>query len=63
MNVPGTKKTGNCALIPELLMQVFTCIQKKKASVSSPPFFLCHETSPAAVQEAHEQGTAVVEVA
>jgi len=62
MNVLGTKKTGTYALIPGLLMNVFSYILKKKAAVTGPPLFLCHETSPAAVHEANEQGTAVVEV-
>lgn len=38
-------------------------ISKKTAAIAGPPIFLCHETSPAAVQEANEKGTAVVEVA
>jgi effector-binding domain-containing protein len=63
MNVLGTKKTGTYALIPELLMKVYTYIQKKKTTIAGPPLFLCHETSPAAVMEANEKGTAVVEVA
>jgi AraC family transcriptional regulator len=63
MDVLGTKKTGTYSLIPELLMKVITYIREKKATVSGPPFFLCHETSPAAVQEENEKGTAVVEVA
>ncbi len=63
MNVLGIKKTGTYALIPELLMKVFTDIQKKKAAIAGPPLFLCHETSPAAVEKANENGTAEVEVA
>jgi AraC family transcriptional regulator len=63
MNVLGTKKAGTYTLIPELLMKVFAHIRKNKAAISGPPFFLCHETSPAAVQEANENGTAVAEVA
>ena len=63
MNVLGTTKTGTYALIPELLMKVFTLVQKKKATIAGPPLFLCHETSPAAVMEANEKGTAEVEVA
>jgi AraC family transcriptional regulator len=63
MNVLGTKKTGSYALIPELLMKLFTYLQKKKAVIAGPPLFLCHESSPADVQEAHVNGTAVVEVA
>jgi effector-binding domain-containing protein len=63
MNVLGIKKTGTYALIPELFMKVLAHIQKKKAAVAGPPLFLCHETSPAAVQEANEKGTAEVEVA
>jgi AraC family transcriptional regulator len=63
MNVLGTTKTGTYALIPELLMKVLTIVQKKKATIAGPPLFLCHETSPAAVLEANEKGTAEVEVA
>lgn len=63
MNVLGTTKTGTYALIPELLMKVLARIQKKKATIAGPPLFLCHETSPAAVLEANEKGTAEVEVA
>ena len=63
MNVLGTKKSGPYALIPELLMKVFAYIQKKKAAIAGPPLFLCHEISAAAVREANEKGTAVVEVA
>jgi effector-binding domain-containing protein len=63
MNVLGTKKTGTYALIPELIMKVIAFIQQKKGTVTGPPVFLCHETSPAAVMEANERGTAVVEVA
>jgi effector-binding domain-containing protein len=63
MNVLGTTKTGTYALIPELLMKVFALIQEKKATIAGPPLFLCHETSPAAVLEANEKGTAEVEVA
>jgi len=63
INVLGTTKTGTYALIPKLLMKVFTLVQKKKATIAGPPLFLCHEASPAAVMEANEKGTAVVEVA
>jgi len=63
MNVLGAKETGTYALIPELLMNVFAYIQKKKAAIAGPPLFLCHEISAAAVREANEKGTAVVEVA
>ena len=62
MNVLGTKKTGTYTLIPELLMNILAYIQETKATVTGPPVFLCHETSPAAVMEANEIGTAVVEV-
>jgi len=63
MNVLGTRKTGTYALIPDLLLKVFTHIQKRKAAVAGPPLFLCHEISPATVAEANEKRTAVVEVA
>jgi AraC family transcriptional regulator len=63
MNVLGTKKTGTYVLIPELLLNVFSYAQKKKATIAGPPLFLCHETSPTAAHEANENGTAEVEVA
>lgn len=63
MNILGTRKTGTYTLIPELIMKVFTSIEKKNVSVAGPPFFICHEISPEAVREANEKGTAVVEVA
>lgn len=62
MNVLGTKKTGTYTLIPELLMKVFTHIQKKKGVIAGPPLFICHETSPEAVAEANGKGTAEIEV-
>jgi AraC family transcriptional regulator len=63
MNVVGIKKNGTYTLIPELLMKVFTYIQKQKTGIAGPPIFVCHETSPAEVKEAIEKGIAVVEVA
>ncbi len=63
IDVLGTRKTGTYALIPELLMKVFTHCQKKKVAIAGPPLFLCHEVSPAAVHEANEKGTAEVEIA
>src|SRR5512136_23675 len=63
MNVLGIKKSGTYALIPELLMKIYTCTRKKKAVLAGPPIFLCHETSPAEVLKANESGTAEVEVA
>jgi effector-binding domain-containing protein len=61
--VVGIKKTGTYALIPELLMKVYEYTVKKKAVIAGPPIFICHETSPEAVMEANEKGTAQVEVA
>ncbi len=63
MDVLSRKKTGTYALIPELLMQVVMYIQEKGIPIAGPPFFICSETSPEAVQHAQETGTAVVEVA
>jgi len=60
--VLGIRKTGTYAQIPELLMKVYEYSQKKKAPVAGPPVFLCHETSPEAVKEAQEKGTADVEI-
>lgn len=63
IEVLGTKKKGTYTLIPELLMNVYAFIQKEKITIVGPPVFLCHETSPQAVMEANEKGTATVEVA
>jgi len=63
MDVLSMKKTGTYALIPELMMQVVMYMQKKGTPIAGPPFFICRETSPEAVQHAQETGTAVVEVA
>lgn len=62
-NVLGTQKTGTYALIPELLMNVVKHMQKKKIAIAGAPLFICHETSPEAVNEANEKGTAEIEVA
>ena len=61
--VLGIQKTGTYALIPELLMKVYGYIAEKNITISGMPTFICHETSPEAVKEANEKGTAVVEVA
>jgi effector-binding domain-containing protein len=61
--VLGTTKKGSYALIPELLMNVYEFAQKKNAAIAGPPVFVCHETSPDAVKEANEKGTAKVEIA
>jgi effector-binding domain-containing protein len=61
--VIGIKKTGIYQQIPELLMKIYEFIDEKKLSIVGAPMFLCHETSPDAVKEANEKGTAIVEVA
>jgi effector-binding domain-containing protein len=61
--VLGIKRTGNYLLIPELLMKVYGVIVEKKIPIAGMPTFVCHETSPDAVKEANEKGTALVEVA
>ncbi len=61
--VVGIRKTGTYKLIPELLMKVYEHTVKKKMMITGPPIFICHETSPEAVMEANEKGTATVEVA
>ncbi|MDD5142044.1 GyrI-like domain-containing protein [Methanoregula sp.] len=63
MDVLGTEKTGTYALIPELLMKVFSYMMEQKISIAGPPVFNCHECSPEAVQVANANGTARVEVA
>jgi effector-binding domain-containing protein len=63
ITVLGTRKTGTYALIPELLMKVYEYAQEQHATITGPPLFICHETSPEAVLRAQENGTAVVEVA
>jgi len=61
--VLGMKKTGTYLLIPELLMKIYEFTVGKKIQISGAPIFLCHETTPEAVMEANEKGTATVEVA
>jgi effector-binding domain-containing protein len=61
--VVGIKKTGTYQLIPELLMKIYEFTIEKKIAIAGMPTFLCHETSPDAVREANEKGTAIVEVA
>jgi effector-binding domain-containing protein len=61
--VLGMKKTGTYMLIPELLMKIYEFAVGKKIQISGAPIFLCHETTPEAVMEANEKGTAMVEVA
>ncbi len=61
--VVGIKKTGNYTLIPGLLMQLAGYIMENKIAFRGLPTFICHETSPDAVKEANEKGTALVEVA
>lgn len=62
MQVVGTMERGAYTLIPQLIMKVFSYAQKKNAVIAGAPLFLCHETSPDAVREANENGTAVIEV-
>ena len=61
--VAGIQKTGRYELIPELLLKVYEFIVEKKITIAGMPTFVCHETSPEAVSEANEKGTAIVEVA
>lgn len=61
--VLGITKTGTYRLIPELLMKLYEFIVEKKIALAGMPTFICHETSPCAVMEANENGTAIVEVA
>lgn len=61
--VIGITRTGTYSLIPELLMKVYAYIVEKNLTIAGMPTFVCHETSPDAVREANERGTAIVEVA
>lgn len=63
IEVLGTEKTGQYALIPELLMKVVNYMMENNIPITAPPLFICHETSPECVKEANENGTARVEVA
>lgn len=63
IEVLGTEKTGQYALIPELLMKVVNYMLENNIPITAPPLFICHETSPECVKEANENGTARVEVA
>ncbi len=60
--VAGIKKTGSYTLIPELLMKVYSYLDENGIVPVGMPAFICHETSPEAVMEANEKGTAFVEV-
>lgn len=61
--VVGIRKSGNYTLIPELLMQLAEYIMENNIAFAGMPMFICHVTSPDAVKEANEKGTALVEVA
>jgi len=63
MEVLGTEKTGTYALIPELLMKVLNHMLEQNIPIAGPPVFVCHETSPEAVNVANAKGTARVEIA
>lgn len=60
--VAGIQKTGTYALIPELLLKVYSYLDENGIVPAGMPTFICHETSPEAVMEANEKGTAMVEV-
>lgn len=60
--VAGIKKTGQYTLIPELLMKVYNYLDENGITPAGMPAYICHETSPEAVMEANEKGTAIVEV-
>ncbi|MDD1677343.1 MAG: GyrI-like domain-containing protein [Methanomicrobiales archaeon] len=62
MRVLGIQRKGSYRLIPDLLLTVYRYAIKNGAVITGPPLFLCHETSPEAVKEANEMGTAHVEV-
>jgi len=61
--VLGITKKGRYTLIPELLMKVYEYAVAKKIAIAGAPVFLCHETSPEAVKEANEKGTAAIGIA
>jgi AraC family transcriptional regulator len=63
MTVIGIQKTGTYSLIPELIMKVCEHAVRTNAGLAGPPIFICHETSPEAVKEANEKGSANVEIA
>jgi effector-binding domain-containing protein len=61
--VIGIQKTGTYRIIPDLILKLYEYSIEKGIAIAGMPTFLCHETSPDAVREANEKGTAVVEVA
>jgi len=61
--VVGITRTGTYRLIPELLQEIYGFILAHSLTITGMPTFICHETSPEAVMEANEKGTAIVEVA
>ncbi len=62
-HVIGITRTGTYQLIPELLMKIYEFMVAHQITPAGMPTFVCHETSPDAVKEANEKGTAIVEVA
>lgn len=63
MNVLGTKKKGTYALIPELLMNVFTVVQKKKAAIADRRSFCAMRPLLRQFWKQMKKGTAEIEVA
>jgi effector-binding domain-containing protein len=61
--VIGITRTGTYQLMPELLMKIYEFMVAHQITPAGMPTFVCHETSPDAVKEANEKGTAIVEVA
>lgn len=61
--VLGMVRTGNYHLIPGMIMAIYNHIASHQVSITGPPVFICHETSPEDVKTAIEQHNARVEVA
>jgi effector-binding domain-containing protein len=61
--VLGMTRTGDYHRIPELITTIYDHIASHQVTITGPPVFICHETSPEEVKAAMEQQNARVEVA
>ncbi len=61
--VLGMTQAGDYRLIPGLITTIYNHIASHQVTVTGPPVFICHETSPEEVKAAMEKQNARVEVA
>lgn len=61
--VLGMRKRGHYAMIPEMIMQVFTYAMEQGVECTGPPTFVMHEISAEEARKADTEGNADVEIA